>query len=211
MSRPTSSLKARSSKARRFVVTVSHARGVYVRSRVVQRDRHEEGTAAHVSGLRLHSLWGPRACVRARIDDEDWVIDPRRVRTGVRKGSRVWTLPVCREERATPWTAHRTRGPQRPHALSIAELDSGPQHRRLSFACAPSANRLASQPAQSKLVGRSRKNAPRHVRIVLLRGPRPFVELRVGPATSKTLVNTTRIRPFFLQRSQLKMSPLCAL
>ena len=34
------------------------------------RDRHREGVAAFVSGLRLHSLWGPRACARARIEDE---------------------------------------------------------------------------------------------------------------------------------------------
>jgi hypothetical protein len=33
----------------------------------------------------------------------------------------VWTPPVWREERAIPWTVHRTRGPQRPHA-SIRSL-----------------------------------------------------------------------------------------
>ena len=37
------------------------------------------------SGSRLHSLWGPRACARARIEVEHWVIDPCRTRTRVRR------------------------------------------------------------------------------------------------------------------------------
>ena len=40
-----------------------------VRAGSLQRP-HGEGTAAHVSGLRLHSLWGPRAMRAARIEGE---------------------------------------------------------------------------------------------------------------------------------------------
>ena len=69
---PESRVSARSDEA-------SHARGAYGSCRVARRDRHEEGTAALVSGLRLHSLWGPRACARARIEDERWVMDPCRI------------------------------------------------------------------------------------------------------------------------------------
>src|SRR5688572_29769428 len=46
----------------------------------------------------------------------------------VERGTGVWTLPVCRGERATPWTAQQRAAHKRPHA-STSELDSGPQHR----------------------------------------------------------------------------------
>jgi transposase len=126
----------------------SHARCAYGPRRVAhQIDRHGEGTAAHVSGSRRHSLWGPRACVRARIEGEDWVTDPRRLRTRVRRPETAAIRVLDRPYRCTP--AHRGEvwaacaGRCGEWAACSAELrskaerrkslrrglDNGPQHR----------------------------------------------------------------------------------
>ena len=81
-----------------------------------------------VSGSRLHSLWGPRHRTCARIEGDGWVTDPSGAGQRVDEDG-VWTLPVSRTQRATPWTAQERAAHKRPHALA-RELDSGPEHRR---------------------------------------------------------------------------------
>ena len=110
--------------------TASHARGaVRFASGSRRRNRHEGGTAALVSGLRLHSLWGPRACVRARIEGEDWVTDPDVARTRVSRGTAYGRCP-CDATNANhgPRTERAAHSAHTHHTHT--ELDSGPQHRR---------------------------------------------------------------------------------
>ena len=64
--------------------------------------------------------------MRARIEGEDWVMDPRRARTRVRMGQ----IPRMDAAGVAPRTRHtldrEERGPQASTRIINRELDSGP-------------------------------------------------------------------------------------
>jgi len=69
-----------------------------------------------VSGLRLHSLWGPHAGVRARIEGEDWVMDPDVTRTRVKEAkSHARQLMLVRRAACADrsWSGRSARRPLR--------------------------------------------------------------------------------------------------